>query len=165
MATITYISIGANLGDRIGNIEKAINQIDMEVGSIIKRSSIFTTEPVGFSAEEDFLNLCISIKTSLSPIALLNALKLIEQQLGRKKKKNDGVYESRLIDLDIILYGTTILTSKELNIPHEKYHDRMFVLKPLSEIASEVYDPIKGKTIKQLLSDCIDQSTIKFYEY
>ncbi|NRA12168.1 MAG: 2-amino-4-hydroxy-6-hydroxymethyldihydropteridine diphosphokinase [Crocinitomicaceae bacterium] len=164
MESIAYLSIGTNLGDRLKNIEDSIELIDREAGEVIKKSSIYTTEPVGFSAETDFLNLCISIKTKSSPEELLAKLKSIELLLGRKKKSENGDYQSRLIDIDIILYDTIIMTIENLKIPHERYHQRMFVLKPLAQIAANIYDPSLGKTIKQLYTECIDQSTINFYE-
>ena len=90
-------------------------------------------------------------------------LKSIEFQLGRKKKSENGVYQSRLIDIDILLYDDTIMTIENLTIPHERYHQRMFVLKPLSQIAANFRDPVQCKTIKQLFTECIDQSAIHLY--
>jgi len=164
MESIAYLSIGTNLGDRLGNINKAIELLSPEVGVLIEKSRIHVTEPHGFLSDDDFLNLCVSVKTSLSPKELLIKLKHIEVEIGRTKKSKEGVYESRLIDLDIILYDNTILDSQELRIPHPRYTERLFVLKPLNEIASNTIDPFFDKTIKQLLDECIDQSTIKFYE-
>lgn len=165
MESIAYLSIGTNLGDRIKNIDESIELIQSEAGDLIAKSSIYTTEPVGFSAETDFLNLCISIRTKLSPLELLEKLKRIESQLGRKKKSQNGVYQSRLIDIDIILYGDTKMTSEKLTIPHERYHQRMFVLKPLTQIAVNLHDPNQGKTIKQLFNECNDQSAIHLYDH
>lgn len=164
MESIAYLSIGTNLGDRPDNIKRAIELLTSEVGVVIKKSRIYVTEPHGFLSDSDFLNLCISIKTSLPPKSLLNKLKHIEVEIGRTKKSKEGVYESRVIDLDIILYGNKILDSDDLRIPHPRYTERLFVLKPLNEIASNTNDPIFDKTIKQLLVECIDQSTINFYE-
>lgn len=164
MASIAYISIGANLGDRLESIEKAIALIDESAGSVLLQSSIYATEPVGFEASQDFLNLCITVETDKSPVELIGVLKNIEIQLGRHKKSLNGVYESRLIDLDIILFDNAIVSTSDLSIPHERYRERMFVLKPLNEIAPEIIDPIDGKTIKQLYAECFDQSTIKIHE-
>ncbi|MFT6246037.1 MAG: 2-amino-4-hydroxy-6-hydroxymethyldihydropteridine diphosphokinase [Salibacteraceae bacterium] len=163
MESIAYLSIGTNLGDRIKNIDDSIKLIKSEAGSLIAKSSIYTTEPVGFSAETDFLNLCISIRTELPPFELLEKLKSIEFNLGRKKKSRNGVYQSRLIDIDIVLYDDKIMATEDLTIPHERYNQRMFVLKPLAQIAANINDPVQGKTIKQLLTECNDQSTIQLY--
>lgn len=163
MESIAYLSIGTNLGDRIKNIEDAIELIQNQAGVLIAKSSIYTTEPVGFSAETNFLNLCLSIRTKLSPLQLLEKLKRIEIQLGRQKKSANGIYVSRLIDIDIILYDDTIMTTEKLTIPHERYHQRMFVLKPLIEIAVNIHDPLQGKTIEQLFNECNDQSAIHLY--
>ena len=163
MESIAYLSIGTNLGDRIKNIDDSIELIQSEAGPLIAKSSIYTTEPVGFSAETDFLNLCISIRTELPPLALLEKLKSIEFNLGRKKKSNNGVYQSRLIDIDIVIYDDKVMATEDLTIPHERYNQRMFVLKPLAQIAANIYDPVQGKTIKQLLTECNDQSTIQLY--
>ncbi|MDB4075859.1 MAG: 2-amino-4-hydroxy-6-hydroxymethyldihydropteridine diphosphokinase [Crocinitomicaceae bacterium] len=165
MESIAYLSIGTNLGNRVKNIEDSIELIKSEAGTLIAKSSIYTSEPVGFSAETDFLNLCISIRTILSPLELLEKLKNIEFQLGRKKKSENGVYQSRLIDIDIIFYDDLILSTKKLSIPHERYHQRMFVLKPLSQIAANFLDPVQGKRIKQVFNECMDQSTIHLHDH
>lgn len=164
MDKIAYLSIGSNLGDRFANIENAIALIQEQLGTVILKSSIYITEPVGFSADLDFFNLCIAIETNSSPTELLEKLKSIEKQLGRNKKSVNGIYESRLIDIDIILFGNIIVNDSQLNIPHKKYLERMFVLKPLAEIAADIIDPIKGKTIKQLFNEYPDQSDIKIYK-
>ena len=151
------------MGDRLKNIETSIDLIHKEAGPVILNSTIYVTEPLGFSAELDFLNLCIAIEANCSPLELLEKLKSIEKRLGRHKKSADGVYESRLIDIDIILFGDAIVDTSELSVPHKKYYERMFVLKPLAEIAWNIIDPINNKSIKQLYGECSDQSTINFY--
>lgn len=164
MESIVYLSLGTNLGNRLNNINTAIDLIESRIGPVFLKSNIYTTEPLGFESNDDFLNSCLSIKTSLPSDLILKELKKIEIEIGRTKKSDDGIYESRIIDIDIILFGDLILNTDGLIIPHPRYKERLFVLKPLNEIASNIKDPENGKTIKQLCIECIDQSAIKIYQ-
>lgn len=133
MAVICFLGIGSNLGERERFIKLALERINKLKGTkIIKVSRIIETKPVGGPLTQGkFLNACIKIKTSLSPLTLLKNLQNIELELGRKKTLRWG---PRTIDLDILLYGDKIIKEKYLKIPHPKMLERKFVLKPLLEI-------------------------------
>lgn len=133
-------------------------------GKINKIASLYQSEPYGFSAESDFLNTCISLTTHLSVDEFLNKTQLIERKLGRTEKSEKGAYESRIIDLDIIFFGSEIHENERLKVPHSEYTKRLFVLAPLNEIATNFSDPLSGKSIKTLLKECIDESAISIYK-
>jgi 2-amino-4-hydroxy-6-hydroxymethyldihydropteridine diphosphokinase len=146
-----YISMGSNLGDKKDNLDKAINLLNSKVGKVAKQSTYIVTKAVGMQNADDFLNACIELHTSLKPLELLSQLKEIEIELGRQSNSK-GKYESRTIDLDIIFFNQLIFSSKELTIPHPKYHLRDFVLIPLLEINSNIIDPLIHLKLKQLIN-------------
>ncbi len=162
LRSTVYLSLGSNLGDRKKHLNKAKHELEDSVGEIIATSNIYENPPNGFEAEDDFLNICLKLKTSLSPQKLLTAIKRIEQQLGRISNKQEG-YSSRCIDIDIVLYEGVILSSEKLTIPHPHFRKRLFVLKPLNDIASNEVDPETMLTIEQLFNNCSDQSILHIY--
>lgn len=126
------IAFGSNLGEREQNISKAIELLNKNCGSVVQVSSYYENPAAGFESTQLFLNGCLLLLTALMPKELLITLKDIEQQLGRVKTKEG--YEDRLIDLDIIFYENQVINDPILQIPHPKYHERDFVLKPLAEL-------------------------------
>lgn len=164
MELVAHLSLGSNLGDRVANIHAAIESIDRHMGKVIAQSKLYITPPVGFEAELDFINVCITIRTSHSPESLLSISQEIEVDLGRKAKSKKEGYSSRLIDIDIILLEDRILQSKELSIPHLNFRERRFVLEPLREIAPKHLDPVSGKSVEELCKLCTDESSITIYE-
>lgn len=155
---ITYLSLGTNLGNKIDNLQNAINLIHQQVGLISKISSVYKTDSWGFSGES-FLNICIEVQSNLSSQLLLKKILQIEKDIGRKRKSISG-YENRLIDIDILLFENEIIVSKQLIIPHAKMLLRNFVLYPLNEIAPNVYHPIKKEQIKRCLQKLEDATKI-----
>ncbi len=158
---IAYLSLGSNLGDKTKNLTHAIQLIELKIGEVIKISSVYETEALGFISNEVFNNCCLKIKTTYSPNQLLQKTQEIETEMGRKKKSKEGKYESRIIDIDIILYEDKIIKSKKLILPHPRYQQRNFVLFPLEEIDSEKIDPINQLTLSQLKLNSPDFSHIK----
>ncbi|MBK9191402.1 MAG: 2-amino-4-hydroxy-6-hydroxymethyldihydropteridine diphosphokinase [Crocinitomicaceae bacterium] len=154
-----YIGLGSNLGDRLANIENAINLIKDAGFNIIRKSSVYVSPPWGFEAKLDFYNAVLEIQTNLGVLELLNLLKQIEVRLGRKSK-SAGIYESRLIDLDIIDFHGKVLQTDTIQIPHPRMDQRLFVLVPLSEIAPEWTHPLSGLGIKELLGKIAPTETI-----
>lgn len=131
-----FLSLGSNLGDKIGSIDKAIQEISLDVGVIEVVSSPFFSKPLGFISENDFVNSVIRISTDKSPLELLQSLKLIERRMGRVLKSKEN-YSDRTIDIDIIFYDQISLNSEELIIPHPKWKERDFVYIPLNEITTK----------------------------
>ncbi|MCK4463519.1 MAG: 2-amino-4-hydroxy-6-hydroxymethyldihydropteridine diphosphokinase [Candidatus Omnitrophica bacterium] len=128
----SYIGIGSNLGDRQGNINKAISYLkDSDKIEVKKVSSIYETEPIGGPPQGKFLNGVIEIDTDLSPLDLLDRLDEIEMKLGRVHSEKNG---PRTIDLDILLYSDTQINNERLTIPHPHMQEREFVLRGLREI-------------------------------
>lgn len=148
-----FLSLGSNLGDRQANLRRAISMIDLHIGKVKKESSAIETLPWGYESVHPFINAAIKIESSLSPLSLLHKTQALERILGRTKKTEGGIYEDRIIDIDIILYDNMIITSKELTIPHPDFVFRDFVLKPLAEIEPEGKDPISGKSFRELLEN------------
>lgn len=127
-----FLAVGSNLGDRKRNIKLAIRKIKrLKNTKILKVSKIILSKPQGGVAQGNFLNGAISIKTKLSAARLLQALKRIENELGRRKTVKNG---PRTIDLDILLYGDRIIERNKLKIPHPRIFEREFVIRPLLEI-------------------------------
>ncbi len=155
-----FIGFGANLGDRIANINEAIRMIHEEIGEVISQSSFYESEPWGYESSELFVNGVIEINTDLKPFTLLEELKLIETSLGRQKKSEES-YSDRLIDLDILFFGDKCIDMNELIIPHPHIYTRRFVLEPFSEIAPNFLDFRVHKSSIELLNECRDTSVLK----
>lgn len=159
-----YLSLGSNVGDRYQHLLNALAELSNQVGTVKLISNTYENPPSGFQADQDFLNLCAEVYTELPPQDLLIVLKQIEKQLGRSKSSSEG-YSSRSIDIDIILYDDLIVKSKKLTIPHAHFRKRMFVLKPLNDIAHNKIDPESKLTIGQLFNNCNDQSIMRIYNH
>ena len=155
---ITYLSIGTNEGDKLANIQNAINLIADKIGAVQKISSVYKTPSLGFDGG-DFFNICIKISTFLPPESLIKKLLYIEKELGRVRKNNND-YSDRIIDLDIILFDDEIIFSKNLIVPHPRMLERKFVLVPLVEIARNIIHPIEKKHLYICLKNCSDTSVI-----
>jgi len=147
-----YVALGSNLGDRHQICHHAIRALDLrEEVELLRVSSFIETDPEGGPPNQpQYLNAVAALKTSLTPLELLTALGLIEQQLGRHRIEKWG---PRTIDLDFLLAGDEIIDSPDLTLPHPRMHLRQFVLQPLVEIAPEVCHPVLHKTVHQLLAD------------
>jgi len=129
-----YLSLGTNLGSREDNLERALHLLQEQVGALLRQSSVHETAPWGFESSHMFLNLCVCMATSLSPLQLLATTKQIERQLGRTQKSAHGHYADRLIDIDILLYDDAHINEPGLVIPHPHMYEREFVMMPLNEI-------------------------------
>ena len=143
-----FIGFGSNLGDRRENISKALELIK-ERCSIVKVSSIYETEPVGYLDQGMFLNGVLEVESKLNCRELLEFLLSIEDELGRVRTIKDG---PRTMDLDILFYGDSIIEEEDLIVPHPRLHERKFVLEPLNELDSEFIHPKLKKSIKELFS-------------
>jgi len=149
--SIAYIGIGSNLGKRKGNCKKAIGLLKEQHLTIIKQSSMIETEPWGREDQPAFINMAVSVKTTLQPATLLDLLKELETSMGRTATVRWG---PRIIDLDILFYDDLVIEEPDLSIPHPHIEDRTFVLSPLAEIAPDLIHPVLNKSIKELLTEC-----------
>lgn len=149
---ISYIGLGSNLGSRESNCFQTIELIKSSLGTIEAISSLYETKPWGVVEQPDFINMALKLVTSLEPFALLRQLKEIEKAIGRTKTFRWG---PRVIDLDILFYDNLIIKTSELEIPHPGIPVRLFVLRPMIEIAPEFVHPYLKKTIKELYEEAI----------
>lgn len=153
-----FLGIGTNLGNRKGNLRKAIEMIGEHIGRVINSSSVYETAPWGFDSEDDFLNMVVTVETSDTPSELMKNITRIESMLGRERNQNR--YSSRIIDIDILLYDDLVTHENGLKIPHPLLHERRFVLVPLCELAPDMIHPVLKKSISVLLEECRDRSKI-----
>ena len=156
MPTTAYIALGSNMGDKLATCRKALDLLS-RTGRVIRISSFYCTEPIGYPDQEDFINGAVELETGLSPLALLAACHVIEDKLGRNRLLHWG---PRTIDLDILLYGEQVVNSSELTIPHPLMTKRRFVLVPLSEIAPKAIHPVLRKSVAQLLNELSDKHRV-----
>jgi 2-amino-4-hydroxy-6-hydroxymethyldihydropteridine diphosphokinase len=143
-----FLSLGSNLGDRRGELDRAVEKLQ-ERGIVIEEtSSIYESEPTDKADQPWFLNLVLRAETSLPPDELLRACKDVEREVGRRPGVRFG---PRLIDIDILLYGDEVIATQELGIPHPRMHERRFVLVPLLEIEPDAVDPRNGQSFARAL--------------
>jgi 2-amino-4-hydroxy-6-hydroxymethyldihydropteridine diphosphokinase len=159
--TLIYRALGSSLGDRAANLDRAIAALPAAGVRILRRSSLYETEPVDFLEQSWFLNCVVEAETSLPPPRLLDALQGIERMLGSKKLVPSG---PRIIDLDILFYGTSIIRTKEIEIPHPRLVNRRFVLVPLAKLAPGLQHPVLGATIAELLAAAQDKSAVRLWQ-
>lgn len=159
MSHNVYISLGSNIGDRKKYLQEALNAVSQRIGDVQCISSIYETPSWGFQAGA-FYNACLWVKTDLSAQEVLDKLLCIERELGRVRYANHIGYQSRTIDLDILLYDDMVLKTNDLTIPHLQIPNRKFVLFPLNEIASDLIHPVLKKSVKTLLDQTSDTSQI-----
>ena len=136
MYQTVYLGLGTNLGNKKNNLKNAIKALSLELGEPVKVSSVYQSEPWGFKSPNSFLNLVVSYNTLLNAAQVLSICLDIEKQLGRKRKESLG-YESRIIDIDILLFGDLLVAEDNLKIPHPWLKERLFVLEPLLEIGEK----------------------------
>ncbi|MFS4445152.1 2-amino-4-hydroxy-6-hydroxymethyldihydropteridine diphosphokinase [Maribacter sp. 2307UL18-2] len=158
-----YLSLGSNLGDRLTHLQNGIFAIEKKIGGIHRISPVYQSSAWGFEAE-DFLNICLSLKTALKPVALLDTLLQIEVDLGRVRRQEDG-YQPRSLDIDILYYGTETFFTERLVIPHPEMPFRKFVLKPLADIAPQFYHPVLNKDTRNLIQECKDKGRLEKTAY
>ena len=153
-----YLSLGSNIGERAQNIARAIALLPAHGVRVVRKSSSYETEPVEFLAQGWFLNCVVEVETDLAPGELMRALLTIERAMGRERVAPKG---PRIIDMDILLYGSRVVREADLEIPHLRMAERRFVLVPLAEIAPRVVHPVLKKTIPELLAETSDRSEVR----
>ncbi|KYH13159.1 2-amino-4-hydroxy-6-hydroxymethyldihydropteridine diphosphokinase [Staphylococcus kloosii] len=154
-----YLGLGSNVGERLEQLESAIKILDNVEGVQVSQiSSVYETEPVGYVDQPNFLNLCVEVKTELTPQQLLQQCFYTEQQLHRVR---DIRWGPRTLDVDILLYEDEIIEEENLIVPHPRMRERAFVLTPLSDIAADVVEPRTQLSISELV---IPDDTVKKYK-
>jgi len=153
-----YISLGSNLGNREANLLKSIELLNKTVGKVIAVSSLYETEPWKMGDVTSFINQVILLETTLSADKLMELLLETEMQMGRVRTSKK--YESRAIDIDILFFNDTIISSDKLTVPLPYLHQRKFVLEPLAEINPGFIHPKLKKDITRLLLECEDAYSV-----
>lgn len=153
-----YLALGSNIEPRQDYLNKALNALNAyQQITVIRKSSIYETAPVGYTDQADFLNMVIEVETTLSSWQLLDVCKTIEQQLGRKRVIRFG---PRTVDLDILMYNQENRETERLTLPHPRMFERAFVLIPLGEIAPDLTISSAGKTVSDYI-EALPESDIK----
>jgi 2-amino-4-hydroxy-6-hydroxymethyldihydropteridine diphosphokinase len=155
----TYIALGSNLGDRLANLQSAVLHLE-SLGRLTICSSVYETEPRDYTDQPWFLNAVIAIQTTIAPDELMRALLHIESQLGRDRRSDLPAKGPRVIDLDLLFHTDQVVHTDDLELPHPRLHERLFVLAPLNEIAPNFVHPVLKRTIRELHEEiACDQST------
>lgn len=152
-----YVGLGSNLGDREGNLRRAARAL-ARLGEGLRLSGLYETQPVGLEDQPWFLNAVACLETELPPRQLLERLKGLERELGRRAGPRFG---PRVVDLDLLLYGQEVIREQGLEIPHPRLHERRFVLAPLAELAPDLPHPVLGATVAELLERLGDTQEVR----
>jgi 2-amino-4-hydroxy-6-hydroxymethyldihydropteridine diphosphokinase len=152
-----YLSLGSNLGDRAANLRRAIERL-AALGTVEAVSAFYETEPVELTAQPWFLNCAVKFDTERMPRQLIAGILNLEQNMGRQRIQKNG---PRIIDIDILLFGTSVIDMPCLTVPHPKLHERRFVLEPLVEIAPDVRHPVFNRTMRQLRDALAPGQTVR----
>lgn len=150
-----YLGIGSNVGDREARCREALEYLGREGIRVTRVSPMYETKPWGVEDQRCFINMAVEAETTLSPDALLSAVKKIETMMGRRQTVR---YGPRVIDLDILFFDDRVVEKEDLQIPHPLLHERCFVLTPLLDVAPDMLHPVLKKTVKCLYEEwCHDK--------
>lgn len=154
-----FLSLGSNMGNRLKNLQEAIDFLFENLGLVLKISSVYETPAMGFDGNP-FLNAAVVLNTEMKPLDVLTVIMDIEKSMGRERSSSEE-YASRPIDIDLIFFGNKIITSKNLIVPHPRMGMRKFVLQPLMDLDPDYVHPLNRKPVSQLLAQTKDPSEIK----
>ena len=156
---LIYLGLGSNIGDREANLRAAIERLPASGVTVLRTSPIYETEPVDYTDQRWFLNLVLEASTELLPLQLLARTSRIERELGRTRTIPKG---PRTIDIDILLYGRSVIRGRKVEVPHPRMSERRFVLAPLADLAPDLRHPVTGLSVRQMLDAAPDQSVRPF---
>jgi len=145
-----FLGLGSNVGDRRATLDRGLEALNAPDLRILRVSPIYETEPQGLREQEWFLNLVAEAETSLFPRQLLQRIRRVEREFGRKRTVANG---PRTLDIDILFFGRSIIQSADLQVPHPRYSERRFVLAPMADLAPDWRDPQSGRSMRVLLDD------------
>jgi 2-amino-4-hydroxy-6-hydroxymethyldihydropteridine diphosphokinase len=150
-----YLSLGSNVGEREEMLRAALRLLESPGLHVARLSPVYETEPQDVKNQPWFLNLVVEVQTALFPMQLLTRVRKIERELGRKRTVNKG---PRSIDIDILLYGESVIDAKDLVVPHPRMTERRFVLQPLADLAPDLRHPVLRRSVKELLAGVTGQA-------
>jgi len=153
-----YLLLGSNLADKRVNIQRAFDLINLKIGNIILKSSLYETEPWGIKDQDRYINQVLKVESQCLPKNMLKKCNEIESIIGRKRSEKWG---ERIIDIDILYYDDLVISDNELIIPHPEIQNRRFTLELLVELAPDLIHPLLQKDQKQLLLECTDPLWVK----
>jgi 2-amino-4-hydroxy-6-hydroxymethyldihydropteridine diphosphokinase len=149
-----YLGLGSNMGDRQAMLREALAALESPKLHIRRVSPVYETEPMYVPGQHWFLNMAAEAETDLFPLQLLHRTSRVEARLGRRRLTPKG---PRTIDIDILLFGNSVMRTPSLEIPHPRFRERRFVLAPLADLVPELRDPVTRKTVRQLLGEVAGQ--------
>ena len=158
---LAFISVGSNLGDKIENCRRGVTDlIAVSASRLVVQSPVYQTEPVDDRDQDWFVNYLVALETMREPEELLSDISQVERAAGRIRSERK--FGPRVLDLDIILFGSRVIESNLLTVPHPRMHKRHFVLRPLCDIDPDIIHPVFQKTVGQLLDelDAADQQVM-----
>ncbi len=155
---LVYIAMGSNVGDRAAMLARGIAALNDAGVRVLRQSSLYASEPVDAPPQAWFLNAVVEAETTLMPRQLLSTLMGIEHALGRRRTMARG---PRTLDLDILLYGTSVISAPDLEVPHPRIERRRFVLAPLAELVPGLRHPVSRKTVSELLAEAPDLGRVR----
>jgi 2-amino-4-hydroxy-6-hydroxymethyldihydropteridine diphosphokinase len=153
-----FLLLGANLGDRATTLQRALDNIRIDLGAVLKQSALYETAAWGVTDQPTFLNQVLKVLSFFPAAEILEKTQAIENRLGRVRREKWG---SRVIDIDLLYFDETVLTTETLTVPHPFLHERRFTLVPLAEIEPEFMHPVFHKTNQQLLAECTDEGEVR----
>jgi 2-amino-4-hydroxy-6-hydroxymethyldihydropteridine diphosphokinase len=154
-----YLGLGSNVGDREALLKAALDKLQSPGLRMLRVSNLYETEPIGLREQAWFLNLAAEFECDLFPRQLLQRCLRVERELGRKRTVVNG---PRTIDIDILLFGSAVIKTADLEIPHPRFRERRFVLAPLAELNPTLRDPVTGRTIAEMLNGLRDQTVRRY---